>query len=370
MSSESSSTGSQDSSGTFDDAEAAMTDSDSKPDAGTAPEAALEFAFGDGDRDPGPIAQALADDADALDAVAAHVALLKVLGGSIDAIGRLEALHDEATRRRGAGTGSTSNVIPIPSASARRDRAGGIPVNSRRARTVSRWVWGGVGLAMAAGLGLFMWNRTTTEAVGGAGTTLPAVALVDVRDDVPSVRVLALGDVVDSGGMGFAGSTLGPASRGYLLATGRDLQAAASRPGQEQARSLALSMADRAVADLLPDVDPAAALNRGCAALFTDQSSLDACHHGAFLYRLRRDHGSPAGDLRGRSPDARKFVAWARQFKAVDLAGPIASLEAEWAATTAPDSHVSGSHVSDKERAAWKQIGDVSRQLLEAASAP
>jgi hypothetical protein len=58
-------------------------------------------------------------------------------------------------------------------------------------------------------------------------------------------------------------------------------------------------------------------------------------------------------------------VAWARQFKVVDLAGPIASLEAEWAATSA----ASGSSVSEKERAAWKQVGDVSRQVLEAASA-
>jgi hypothetical protein len=342
-----------------------MTDTDSPLDPGGAPEAALEFAFGDGERDPGPIAQALADDAAALGAVAAHVALLKSLGGSVDAIARLEALHDEATRRSGAGAGSASNVIPIPSA--RRERAGGRPMNKTGPVARSRWMWGGVGLAMAAGLGLFIWSRTTNSAVvdAAAGTTVPAVAIVDVRDDVTSVRVLALGDAVETGGMGFAGTALGPASRGYLLATGRDLQASASRPGQEQARNLALTMADRAVADLLPEVDPAAALNRGCAALFTDQSSLDACNHGAFLYRLRRDHGSPAGDLRGRSPEARKFVAWARQFKVVDLAGPIASLEAEWAATSA----ASGSSVSEKERAAWKQVGDVSRQVLEAASA-
>ena len=239
-------------------------------------------------------------------------------------------------------------------------------MSSRGPRSVSRLVWGCVGLAMAAGLGLLIWSRTATEATNNSGPgnqTAPTVAIstVDVRDDVPSVRVLALSDVVESGGMGFAGTSLGPASRGYLLATGRDLQAAASRPGQEQARNIALTMADRAVADLLPEVDPASALNRGCAALFTDQQSLDACNHGAFLYRLRRDHGSPAGDMRGRSTEARKFVAWARQFKTVDLAGPIASIEAEWSVATA---------ASDKERAAWKQVGDVSSVLLEAASTP
>lgn len=303
-------------------------------------DAALEVAFGDEARDPGPVIQALRADPAALKALREARETLDAVrtatrpSSAGDGLRRLDALIEEAAR-----PASSAALISPETASA----------SPAIARARARWF--GVALIAAAAavlLTLRLWPspQPASHAPG-------PVALTEARGDVSLGALQALAEDAASSGMGFAGTALTPAARGYLFGMARDAQLAAATAGGDRARALAVDALDRIVRDLEPAVPPADVAARGCPALYPEGTARVVCQHGVTLYRLKRDLGTELGDRLLRAPQASAAAAWAATLALPELAD--VSLPQ---ASTGP--------ITAAERAAWGAFLAKVRSVLEA----
>ncbi len=242
---------------------------------------AIAWIFGDDDEDPGLVAEEAAKSpafTTWLEAFARDYAALKITStpSETTAAARITALRDDIARRRaGAVDWAAARADNVRSLSAARARSTPA-IQSGPSKNGRLFAIGAAVLAAAAALFLVIGRSAPPE--------------------VDAAMALALtAEVNPDGGMGFAGAAPPSArDRGFLIGAVIDLSRKrhdGTTPGEPE-RSLALSLADRALSGLDTPMAGEAARTRalgGCAAILVDDADRSACEKGLADYITRRD---------------------------------------------------------------------------------
>ena len=283
-------------------------------------EKVLEYLFGDGEMDPALLVDegARAEGfVQGLDELEADLSVLTEAAGHSDAVGaasraRLEILREEVLRAQEhakeetaqASEGREAQILPFPPPARREPRQEVSPAaTGATVHRISWRRWASAGLALAAGLALFLlMPGPTSEVEAPAGPS-------GILASVTAAEVDGWADTIGGSGHSFAGEEPTPFMRGWLAALAVDAAAA----GLDEPATRLAALAVRG----LPAGERALTrAQRGCDVLLEAAAQRARCALGTVAYRIRRDIDRKRWaevDRATRTDEAKALVWWLRE---------------------------------------------------------